>query len=66
LLPGDDVSECVVCLRKFHGGEEICCLPRRHVFHKIYVDKRILDYQNMRCRICRVFLVFPVEIGIYI
>jgi hypothetical protein len=58
---GDDVSECVVCLRKFHGGEEIRTLPCGHVFHKICVDKWILDYENMTCPLCRVCLVFPVE-----
>jgi hypothetical protein len=58
---GNDVSECVVCLRKFHGGEEIRTLPCGHVFHKICVDKWILDYENMTCPLCRVCLVFPVE-----
>lgn len=58
---GDGVTECVVCLRKFLGGEEIRSLPCRHVFHKICVDKWILDYQNMTCPLCRVCLLFSVE-----
>lgn len=58
---GDGVTECVVCLRKFLGGEEVRSLPCRHVFHKICVDKWILDYQNMTCPLCRVCLVFSVE-----
>lgn len=57
----DDLSECVVCLRKFHGGDEIRSLPCGHVFHKLCVDKWILDYEKMTCPLCRVCLVFPVE-----
>lgn len=58
---GDYLSECVVCLRKFHGGEEIRSLPCGHVFHKLCVDKWILDYEKTTCPLCRVCLVFPVE-----
>lgn len=58
---GDGVNECVVCLRNFHGGEEIRSLPCGHVFHKSCVDKWILDYENMTCPLCRVCLIFPVE-----
>jgi len=63
LLPcsdGDGVTEFVGCLRKFHGGEEIRSLPSGNVFHKICVDKWILDYDNITCPLCRVCLYFPV------
>jgi hypothetical protein len=40
---GDGVGECVVCLRKFHGGEKIHSQSCGHVFNKTCVDKWILD-----------------------
>jgi hypothetical protein len=58
---GDGFNECVVCLRKFHGGEEIRTLPCDQGFHKSCVDKWILDYENMACPLCIVCLVFLVE-----
>jgi RING/U-box domain-containing protein len=54
---GDGVGECVVCLRKFHGGEEIRSQSCGHVFHKSCVDKWILDYNNMTCLFCGLCLV---------
>ena len=54
---GDGVGECVVCLRKFHGGEEICNQSCGHVFHKSCVDKWLLDYENMTCLFCGLCLV---------
>lgn len=50
---GDGASDCVVCLMKFHGGEEIRSLPCDHLFHKNCVDKWLLDYENMTCPLCR-------------
>ena len=60
---GDGVSECVVCLRKFHGGEQIRILPCGHVFHKGCVDKWLLDYKNMVCPSCRLCLHVNVNVN---
>nr|ABK26550.1 unknown [Picea sitchensis] len=54
------VCGCVVCLRKFHGGEEIRSLPCGHVFHRNCVDKWVLDYENMACPLCRLSPVVNV------
>jgi len=56
------VYGCMVCLRKFHGGEELRSLPCGHVFHRNCMDKWVLDYENMACPLCRLCLLnVPAE-----
>lgn len=52
--------ECVGCLKKFHGEEEIWALPVTcdDMFQKICVDKWILYPENMTRPLCRVCLFF--------
>ncbi|CAD5327587.1 putative transcription factor C2H2 family [Arabidopsis thaliana] len=53
-LPTDPEDCCTVCLSDFESDDKVRQLPKcGHVFHHYCLDRWIVDYNKMKCPVCR-------------
>ncbi|KAK9716058.1 hypothetical protein RND81_06G208700 [Saponaria officinalis] len=51
-VPGEDVSQCYICLVEYEEGDEMRSLPCHHEFHKKCIDKWLKEIHRV-CPLCR-------------
>ncbi|KAG9133528.1 hypothetical protein Leryth_019439 [Lithospermum erythrorhizon] len=52
----DDSIECAVCLCKIKDGDEIREIACDHIFHRVCLDKWLIDRARITCPLCRKYV----------